>query len=317
MKTTRLLYLVMAGLFVALAAKAQMSDPRERFNIAATVIGGTNSNYTWEMPSGAYVADGRSKQDVVVHVRSSVQLAKIKALSVSLSPFYNFSSQRLDTEWGGAPLAFTLPSTHHHYGASLMLNYQLKAFGKPLTLMGMGTGNFSQYGYENASGFLGGMFTLTRSRQTYLGLGAIFLLGTAVVWPLYPMIVYSHRFNDHWSINCLGVNNYLYYHVSPTVKYSLGMELETNKYYFRPDVEGLPEKAQVSQLAERVGVFADWQTSKNISLNMGVGVTVPFYCRLQESGYNESYMNLKGRVKPFVSLKAKYSINITSGGTKR
>ncbi len=158
------------------------------------------------------------------------------------------------------------------------------------------------------------MFTLTRSRQTYLALGAVYLLGTSVVWPLYPMIIYSHRFNDRWSVNVMGVNNYLNYHVSPTLKYALGVELETSKYYSRPKVEGLPEKAQVSQLAVRPGVFADWQATKDITLNMGVGVTVPFYCRLQESGYNESYMNLKGKVNPFVSMRVKYSLKITSGG---
>ncbi len=189
-----------------------------------------------------------------------------------------------------------------------MLTYQLKAFGKPLTLLGMGTGNFSQYGLENAQGMVGGLFTLTRTRETYLSVGAIYLLGSAVVWPLYPMIVYNHRINPQWSLNIMGVNNHLYYHKSPKLKYSLGMELETSRIFFRPSVKGLPEKSQISLLAEHFGVYADWQASKSVVLSAGTGITVPFYVRLQKSGYNESYLNLTSRVKPFLTLKAKYAL---------
>ncbi len=86
------------------------------------------------------------------------------------------------------------------------------------------------------------------------------------------------------------------------------MELETSRIFFRPSVESLPRKAQISILAERFGVFADWQASKSVVLSAGMGVSVPFYVRLQESGYSDSYMNITGRVKPFVSLKAKYAL---------
>ncbi len=301
------------GFILSVGVMAQISDPREIFGISATVIGGTNSNCSWTMPSGEHVADGRMKRDIIVHIHSTVKLLKWKNLSVSLSPFYNFSNRQVDTEWGSAPLAFTLPATHHHFGGRLMVNYQFKAWGKPLTLMAMSTGNFSQYGYENASGLIGGLYTLTYNRNTYFSVGAIYLLGTAVFWPLYPMIIYSHKFNEHWSINCMGPNNYLYYHASPTVKYALGMELETNKYYFRPSVKGLPEKSQFSLLSEHLGIFADWQTSKSFSFNIGMGVNVPFYGRVQESGYQESYMNLKAKVKPFVSFKVKYSLRTSDG----
>ncbi len=307
-KNLKFVFLGLTVLMSSAQAMAQMSDPREKFSITAAVTGVTNADYTWSKPEGTTVADGRSKRDVRVTLASNIQLLKTKQLTLSLSPFYDFSTQRLETEWGSAPLTFDLPTEHHRYGGSLTVNYQLKAWGKPLTLLAMGTGNFSRYGYENAQGLAGAMLTLVRNRNTSLTVGAIYLLGTAVVWPAYPMIVYWHKFNDRWSINCMGVYNYLYYHVNPTLKYSLGMELQTDKFYFRPNVEGLPRKAQLSQLAERVGIFADWQASKTMAFNIGTGVTVPFYCRLQESGYNTSYMNLKSSVKPFVRVKAKMSI---------
>ncbi len=286
----------------------QLSDPREKFSLSATILGYTNTDYTWKTPSGNYVADGRMKDGMSVRVLSSVKMLSKKGLSVSLEPFYHFSNQRFDTELGASALGFSLPSAHHHFGSSLSVNYQLLAWGKPLTLIGRGSGNFSQYGFENASGMMGALYTLTRNNNTYLSVGAIYLLGTAVAWPLYPMIVYSHRFNNHWSINCMEVNNYLNYHVSPTLKYSFGMEIETNRYYFRPSLTGLPHKAMVSLLSENIGFFTDWKAAKGLTFNMGLGANIPFYGRLKESGYRKSYMDMRAHVKPFVRLTVKYGI---------
>lgn len=293
---------------LSLSAHAQLGDPREKFSLSAEVEGGTNTDFKWKSTSGDELAGGRMKHGVNVKVRSSVQLFRVKNLSASLSPFYNYSNQDPRVEWGAENLGFTLPPDHHHYGGTLTLNYQMKAFGKPLTLIGMGTGNFSQYGYENASGMLGGMVAITRNQRTYLGLGAIYLLGTSVSWPLYPLIVYTHRFDNHWSIQCMETNNYLYYQATPRMKYSVGMELDTYRLYFRPKTVGLPEKAVISQVSERFGLFADWQATRELSFNLGVGATVPFYGRLRRSGYRHNYMTLRDHVKPFVKMRVKYSL---------
>jgi len=54
------------------------------------------------------------------------------------------------------------------------------------------------------------------------------------------------------------------------------------------------------------------QQTKRLTL-LGLVVTVPFYTRLRESGYNETYMRMYDHVKPFVKLQLKYSLrNILS-----
>lgn len=287
---------------------AQFGDPREKFSLSATVDGGTNTNFTWKTEQGERLAGGRMVHGVHVRVKSSVQLVANKMFTLSVAPFYNFSNRELRTEWGADQLGFTMPTGHHHYGGTLTMTCNLMAFGKPLTLMGTGTGNFSQYGYENASGMVGGMFMLTRNQRTVLGVGAIYLLGTAVTWPLYPLIIYTHKFDDRWSVNCMEAYNYLYYQASPKVKYALGLELETDKLYFRPKLKDLPEKCMYSQVSERVGLFTDVQATKDLTLNVGVGMDVPFYGRLRESGYTHNYMILRDHVKPFAKMTVKYSL---------
>lgn len=53
--------------------------------------------------------------------------------------------------------------------------------------------------------------------------------------------------------------------------------------------------------------WLNWATQE-LSLNMGLGITVPFYNRLRESGYNKTYMRMYDHVKPFVKLQLKYTI---------
>ena len=56
--------------------------------------------------------------------------------------------------------------------------------------------------------------------------------------------------------------------------------------------------------------MSSWNISNKseLTLNFGLGATVPFYSRLRESGYNKTYMRMYDHVKPFVKLQLKYSI---------
>lgn len=302
---------IIAGLAAmqCLTAAAQLGDPREKLSITAEVDGATNTDYHWETTDGHLLENGRLRQGVNARLKANVRLIGSQRFSLAFNPFYNFSTRSLKANDDGPKLDMPIPDAHHHYGGGLMATYNTKWLGKPFTLTGTITGNFSQYGYENFSAMAGALFTITRNRSTYLALGGLLLVGTSISWPLFPLIVYNHRFDDHWSISCLETNNYLYYQASPKLRCALGMEIVTDKIFIRPKREDLPEKMEISELSERFGLFADLMATRQLSLNLGLGVTVPFYNRLRESGYNKTYMRLYDHVKPFVKLQLKYSIS--------
>lgn len=289
-------------------AAAQLMDPREKVSITAVVDGATNTDYRWKTEDGSLLENGRLRQGVNARLRGHVKLFGNQRFALAFNPFYNFSTRSMKPDAVGPQLDLPVPSTHHHYGGGFTAAYNTRWLGKPFTMMAMVTGNFSQYGYENFSAMLGAVFTITRNRTTYLALGGICLLGTSVRWPLYPLIIYNHSFNDRWSISCLETNNYLYYRVSPKLRCAVGMELVTDKVFMRLDKPDLPRKAEISQLSERFGVFADLQASQELSFNFGLGAIVPFYARLRESGHNKTYMLMYDHVKPFVKLQMKYCI---------
>lgn len=297
-------------LFLAcmLFTHAQLTDPREKFSITADVDGATNTDYYWKNDNGDRIEEGRLKHGVAARVRASLKVFGNQQFALSVSPFYRYSNKELNISGTDGALQFDVPRNHHHYGGSLIANFNTRWLGKPFTLLAMGTANFSQYGYECTSGMIGGIFSITRNQKTYLGLGAICLIGTSVSWPLYPMFIYTHQFDNRWSINCMEVNNYLNYQASRALRLSLGMEMESDKIYLRPKVADLPEKVEISQITERFGIFTNIQTSRELSFNLGLGAAVPFYGRLRQSGHNKTYMTLHDHVKPFVRLRVKYTI---------
>ena len=301
-------------MFVSLAvvkcmmALAQFGDPREKLSITATVDGATNTDYRRESEDGQLIENGRVRRGVNARLQIGLKLLGSQHFSLSFNPFYNFSTCSLKPDAGGPQTKLPIPDVHHHYGGGFTGTYNTQWLGKPFTLFATVTGHFSQFGYENFSSMMGALFAITRNRTTYLSLGAICLIGTSVSWPLYPLIIYNHRFNDRWSVNCIETNNYLYYQASPKLRCALGMELVTNKLFLRPDKLDMPRKMEISELSENFGVFADLQATKKLSFNFGLGATVPFYSRLRESGYNRTYMRMYDHVRPFVKLQMKYSI---------
>ena len=59
---------------------------------------------------------------------------------------------------------------------------------------------------------------------------------------------------------------------------------------------------------QKIGVLKREGKDNELSFNFGLGATVPFHCRLRESGYNKTYMRMYDHVKPFLKLQMKYSI---------
>ena len=293
-------------------AQISMGNPREKFSLTASVDGVGNSSYTWDTDNDKDVADGRMTHQMNVKLRSSIKLVSGLMGSVSIQPFYNYSTTRLNTDWREGTALFDFPQEHHHLGATLSASMNLmlgsREKGKPMTLIISGTPNFSENGFEQWSAIGGVIVHVTRSEKTYLGLGAGVLIGTAIRWPLWPLFIYRHQFDRRWSINGMAANWMLSYQASPQFKLSGGLELASEKIYFRPKDERLPSKASFNLISERIGLYANWQTTKELSMELSAGVNCPFYGRIRAVNDSHIYMKLKANPKPFVQLKVNYSL---------
>ena len=134
------LYMALLCWIVFATIHAQLSDPREKLSISATIDGATNTDYYWNSNNERHIENGRLKHGINAKVRANLKLLGNQKFSLSISPFYNFSNRELcpDTP---TPL-FNVPTKHHHYGGSLTGNYNTMCFGKPLSFMAIASGNF-------------------------------------------------------------------------------------------------------------------------------------------------------------------------------
>lgn len=307
MKKTILHILLLALFPVVLHAQLTLSNQREKFSVSATIGATTNTDYTWDERHRDKIADGRMKSGMNVRLKSNVNLFSNQIFHVSVAPFYSYSNTRLQTNWQGTPM-FDFPIEHHHYGATLTASMNMLLGNKPMTLMATTAPNMSQYGFENMSGVIASIVHITRSPNTYLALGAFYLYWTPFSWPLYPLFVYRHKFDDRWSVSLMEVNDYIYYQATPKLKYALGMELFSDIMYFRPDNPDLPKKAIYNLLSERVGLYAIMQMTDEISMELSAGINIPFRGRVMESGRRDVYMKLHDKAKPFIQLKMNYNV---------
>ena len=80
-------------------AQLSMGNPREKFSMTASIDGVANSSYTWDTDNNQDVADGRMTRQMNVKLRSSIKLVSGLMGSVSIQPFYNYNTTRLNTDW--------------------------------------------------------------------------------------------------------------------------------------------------------------------------------------------------------------------------
>ena len=107
----------------------------------------------------------------------------------------------------------------------------------------------------------------------------------------------------------MAANWMLSYQTLPQLRLSGGMELVSDKIYFRPQDERLPRKASFDLISERIGLYANWQTTKELSMELSAGVNYPFYGRIRAVNDSHIYMKLKADPKPFVQLKLNYRLS--------
>lgn len=169
---------------VAVYAQLSIGNPKEKFSLSATVDRVADSDYTWDTDENEDIADGRMKRTMSAKLKSNIKLVSGPLGSVSIAPFYNYSTTRLETEWKGVSM-FDFPDKHHHYGATLSASMNMllgsREHGKPMTILATTAPNFSENGFEQMSGVVGAMVYVTRTPQDYSRAGCHLSLWFTVV----------------------------------------------------------------------------------------------------------------------------------------
>lgn len=106
MKKTKRTAILSVILLHCLGMMAQMSDPREKLSITATVDGNTNSDYYWETEDGQRQESGKLRQGINARLKANLKIIghNCNCPSLTHTTIMVPASQGLTTHGGWASL---------------------------------------------------------------------------------------------------------------------------------------------------------------------------------------------------------------------
>ena len=199
-------------------------------------------------------------------------------------PFLTFSANaRLNTLWANFDsknLSKDLDAWdiglngNHSYGSfGFTATGFLPLFGKPLALLAIGNAEWSSHCFGRISGIVGGAYIFKLNKHTQFGVGILGMINTASKIPVFPIFIYRHRFNPQFAINIYGGLFGLEYKYSENNLITLGADLDVRSFYFKPGVEGWPDKCRFTMTSLRPALKYKHRFFKNFYGEAHAGVS--------------------------------------------
>jgi hypothetical protein len=280
-------------------------------------------NLYWETnPSHSYTLkqNGNETEEGKMHYENTVKFAAtvpiILAKKFSLyangqANFYMFETSR-NTD--GLPSAIFPDNdeNYSYYRGTLSGTYRTTLFRKPFILNATFSGDGWNSSFEKLQGTLSAIVVLKNTATTSFSVG---LYGMTLFnqVPAFPIIAYSHQFNPHLSIDVtLPSRANLRYQFLNNHRLSLGASMESELFYLRPNIDGLPETCLYSKSNIKPEIVYEYIINKHFYLIARAGAT-----QIIESGlYNtnrkgidgDPYIEYTQPMTPFFNVGFSYNI---------
>ena len=98
----------------------------------------------------------------------------------------------------------------------------------------------------------GGVLAMTEASS--FGIGMIGLINTTSPWPVFPMLVYRHRFDKRWSMEIMPPQFRLTCAVNPSNRITAGLTIDGDRFYVTPRNPQLPKVCLYSKKPYAAGI---------------------------------------------------------------
>ena len=231
-------------------------------------------------------------------------------------PYLTFSANaRFNTLW--ANFADTqLSESYDAWGIGLNGNHTygsfgftalgfLPLFGKPLAILAIGNAEWSNHCFGRISGLAGAVYIFKMTKDTQIGVGPVLIIHTSSKIPVFPGIVLRHKFNDKLALNIYGGLFAMEWKPTANDMFSCGADLDTRSFYFKPGVEGWPDKCRFTMTLFRPNFKYKRRLARNFYGEVQTGVAFKMSGRVTSATRSKSYLNF--HESPSFVLKAAIS----------
>lgn len=178
----------------------------------------------------------------------------------------------------------------------------LPLFGHPLALLAIGNAEWSSHCFGRVSGLVGGAYLFKLTKDTQLGIGPLFMINTASKIPVFPVVIYRHRFSEKFAINVYGGLFGLEYQWDDDNRLTFGADLDVRSFYFKPHMEDWPDKCRFTMTSLRPAVKYRHRFYRNFYGEAHMGVSFKISGRV--SGVTGTARYLDFNESPSFYMKA-------------
>lgn len=224
-------------------------------------------NYKLKQNDGV-IEEGKMKEEHTVKFAATVPLLLKKNFSLYANGQANFYiSETFRNTDSQASLIFPdNKENYEYYKGTISGNFRTRIFNKPLIFNVTVSGDGWAKGFEKIQGSLSALVVLKHSPTTNLSIG---LHGMSLYnqIPLTPIITYSHQFNSNSSIDLiLPSRAYFRYQFRNSHRLSIGTSLDSEQFYMKSDIEGLPKTCFYSKTNIKPEIVYEYIINKRFYL---------------------------------------------------
>ncbi|MBQ8672765.1 MAG: hypothetical protein IJ511_01715 [Bacteroides sp.] len=272
------------------------STPRH-LSLSAELAMRPGGDYRVEQ-EGESVELGRNDLYTKASVRASMPIYQNGSTLISSSLRYTHIHQHFNPEVQLLDYGFGA-TAHHIFAANIMGMGKVKLGRKSLMLMGMVSGECSQYGLERWTAIGTAVLMLKETRRTQFGIGVLGMVNTLSKIPVFPFFTYRHTFNEQWMVNLVLPNLQVRYTLSPSDFISLGMSIDADHYFIHPNTKGLPDRVRYSRCVQNFGPIFEHRFASGLSLTVDMGLSMLMADRVHKSGGSTKIAEVHEKAVPY------------------
>jgi len=198
----------------------------------------------------------------------------------------------------------------HYISPSINATYFSKLFDKHVMYTLTVAADASNKGFEHAKAYLLGIMALKGDAQKTMSAGLVLIADKRSSVPVFPIFSYSYKFSgSQWRFD-MTLPMYIYFRrpVFSDGHLSLGVSLDTNRFYTYPEYKGLADTYNIEKNEVKIGFLYEHYINKHFILSFRGGAAKGFNWKITEKSSRKSIIKYSPDMNMYFNAGFSYNL---------
>ncbi|SHG25668.1 DUF6268 family outer membrane beta-barrel protein [Dysgonomonas macrotermitis] len=275
----------------------------------------TNPSYDYKLKQNEKEIENGKMRDIhTIKFAATVPVVLLKNFSLYVNGQANFYKfEALDNTTSSVSSVFAKnEDAYNYYKGTLSGAFRTKIGSKHLILNANISGDGWDKGFEEVEGTFSAVMLLKNTPTTSFSIG-VYGMTLYDQIPVLPIVTYWHQFNPKLSVDVtLPSSVYLRYQLGDSHRVSLGTSMDGERFYMRPEIEGLPKTCLYSSTAIKPQLVYEFIINKHFYLIARGGasgvINSGFYKTDRKGVDGDPLVEFSRSMTPFFNLGFSYNL---------